>query len=136
MKLLLSNPWIGVAAAALLFAGGMWAGSAWQSNNCLGEQAATSNVSTEMSAELAALRLANANYEARLQEAATNVEANKRLAKERMAEAEAAALAAGVAERQLLLRDKEWKRKFSDAMASPKCAELMEMQVCETAPMP
>lgn len=136
MKLLLSNPWVGLVAAVALFGGGLWAGHSWRDNTCLGDSVAQQTAATEAAAEIATLRKANAEYEELIAGRNKDVEANKALAGQRDKEAEAASSRVRELERQLLIKDQQWKKKFADAMGDPKCAELMEMQVCEAAPLP
>lgn len=128
----------GLWAVALvgLSAGGFYFGQKYSDNQCIAAQATSQIVSTEESAELAALKLANAEYEARVAQASKDVEANKALAKQYIDEADAAADRARALETQLKVKEKEWKRQFSNAMNDPKCAELMKLEVCPLAPLP
>lgn len=136
MMKLPTNPWLTIGLAiALLFSGG-WIGHKWEANKCIAAQATSSVVSTEDNAELAALKLANARYEEMVAKANKDIEANKALATQYIAEADASADRARTLERQLLLKEKEWKRQFAEAMADPKCAELMASEVCPLAPLP
>lgn len=133
---LLSNPWVTVGIVVALAVGGFYFGQKYADNQCIAASAVSQIASTEESAELAALRLANSQYEERLIKAGRDVEANKALSQQYINEADAAAQRARELERQLLTKDKEWKRKFADTMGNPKCAELMALEVCPLAPMP
>lgn len=128
----------GLWAVALLglSAGGFYFGQRYADNQCIAAQATSQVVSTEDNATIAALKLANAEYEEKVAKANKDVEANKSLAAQYIAEADAAADRARNLERQLLLKEKEWKRKFASTMNDPKCAELMALEVCPLAPMP
>lgn len=128
--------WLAVSLSVALFVGGVWVGHSWEDNKCIAAQATSQVVSTEDQAEIAALRLANAEYEEMVAKANKDVEANKALARQYIAEADASADRARQLERQLVLKEQAWKRQFSQAMNNTKCAELMALEVCPLAPMP
>lgn len=136
IRTLIANPWFTVALAVLLAGGGFYLGQRWADNKCIAAQATSQVVSTEVAAEVAALRLANAEYEELAEKALKDVEANKRLSQQALDEAEESAKRARESDLRLKKKEQEWKRQFSDAMNEPKCAELMALSVCPAAPMP
>lgn len=136
MKLLLSNPWVAVGLVVAIFVSGIVAGKAWESNQRDAQAASVSIVATETAAELVSLRTANSEYERKLKELSDIASSNEQAALANKARAEAAAEEARLARVQTLAKDAEWKRKFAQALKTPQCAELLEMKVCEIAPMP
>ena len=118
--------WIGgVLLASALFIGGC----SWGEN-----RAEVDN--TELTAEVVALRLANASYASAVEEAEKQQAANRRFAEEQMKAAEEASERVAAMQREQLRKEAQWKQEFARAMADPKCADLMKLEVCNVAPMP
>ena len=118
--------WVGgILLASALFIGGC----SWGKN-----RAEVDN--TELTAEVVALRLANASYATAVEEAEKQQAANRRFAEEQMKAAEEASERIAAMQREQLRKEAQWKQEFAKAMADPKCADLMKLEVCSVAPMP
>jgi hypothetical protein len=118
--------WIKVAALAAVVAVSFASGCTYSES-----QQATANAAT--AAELATLRTANAKYEQLEFEREQQLRANQRLAAEQLELADKARVEAMALRRQLDAKEREWEQRYRETMTEDRCAEIMEMQVCEVS---
>ena len=124
------NPWmlyIKIGALALLFGGGVWLGFALDPDVDCGQ------LDAETAAELASLRVANAEYEDAENARALALSKEQAGYQNRMANEIKAALA-----RQDTLATElaKVRKELDAAKADPKCADLMELEICEAITIP
>lgn len=119
--------WVKLAAVGLIFGGGVWLGFELDPDVDCGQ------LDAETAAELASLRVANAEYEDA--ENARTLALNKEQSgyQNRMANEIKAALA-----RQDTLATElaKVRKELDAAKADPKCADLMELEICEAITIP
>jgi len=119
--------WIQVGVLTAAVGGGVWLGFKLDTDVDCGQ------LDAETAAELATLRKANASYEA-LEKARAKEAAEKRDALQRQLAAESRA--AQLREADMRKELARAKQEIADAKADPKCAELMELEICKTITIP
>lgn len=116
-----------LAGLAVLFAGGVWLGFRMDPDTDCGQ------LDAEVATELATLRAANASYEELEKARATEAAKEQAGYEHRMAnEIKAAVAREQSLAKQLAIVKEELKRAKDD----PRCADLMELEVCDAITIP
>lgn len=124
------NPYmtyIKLAFLAAVFGGGIWLGFTLDPDTDCGQ------LNAETATELATCKAANAGYEEL--ENARALEASREQAgyQNRMANENRAAT---IREQELAKQLAAVEKELADAKADPRCAELMELEICEAITIP
>lgn len=123
-------PWLAyikVGALLLLFGGGVWLGFTLDPDMDCGQ------LDAETATELATCKVANAAYE-ELEKARSLLITNEQAGfQNRMANEEKAAV---TREKTLEAQLAAVRKELEAAKADPKCADLMELEVCEAITIP